>query len=92
MKKFMLAVVALVAVSSLSLVSCGGGNPADKAAALIKETTEAIKKNQDNPEKVAEIQQKAAEELQKIAESCKTDEEKMAVAAAIAKAAQEVDY
>lgn len=43
MKKFMLA-VAVFAVASISLASCGGSNPADKAVKILNDATEQVKK------------------------------------------------
>lgn len=85
MKKFMIAVAAVVAISSLSLASCGGKKPADKAAAAAKEYVEAVKAD---PTKAAEAYQTLETKLQDILKNdCKTAEDSNAVAQAAAQAA-----
>ena len=77
MKRLMLAVAAIVAVSSLTLVSCSSKSPADKAKGVIEQAAKDI---EANPEKAAEIQADLEKQLNDIvANDCKTLEDSMAV-------------
>lgn len=84
MKKFMLAVAAIVAVSSLSLVSCGGGNPADKAKAAVEK---AVKTAKEDPTKAMEVMATLSDDIENILKNdCKTAEDSAAVEEAVKKA------
>lgn len=84
----MLAVAAIVAVSSLTLVSCSSKSPADKAKGVIEQAAKDI---EANPEKTAEIQADLEKQLNDIvANDCKTQEDSMAVMEAIFSAAAEL--
>lgn len=72
MKKFMLA-VAVLAVASMSLVSCGGKNPAD-AEKLATETIEKLKAAK-TPEEAKEIAEKAGKDFDAMLKNCKTAED-----------------
>ncbi|MBD5229499.1 MAG: hypothetical protein HDS69_05615 [Bacteroidales bacterium] len=86
MKKIMLAVAAIVAVSSLSLVSCGGGDPAAKATAAVEKAMKAAK---EDPTKALEIMTNLQEDIEDILKNdCKTAEDSAAVEAAVEKAAK----
>lgn len=86
MKKIMLAVAALVAVSSLSLVSCGSKNPADMA----KAATEAFAKEAKDaktPEDAAKALEKYQAALEDAYKACKNAEDSAAVEKAAYEAA-----
>ncbi len=81
MKKFMLAVAALVAVSSLSLVSCGKKDPVAMAKAAVETYNKAVESG--DPEtiaKAAETFAKECENIKKAAENA-PDSVKVQVAA-----------
>lgn len=89
MKKLMLAVAAIVAVSSLSLVSCGKKDPAAMAKAATETYVNAMKEAATSQD--AEKAQKAVEEYTKAVEeaykACKNAEDSAAVATAVQEAA-----
>lgn len=63
MKKFMLA-VAVFAVASISLASCGGSNPADKAVKILNDATEQVK----NAKSADEIMTISADVMKKMSD------------------------
>ncbi len=92
MKKFMLAVAALVAVSSLSLVSCSSKNPADMAKAATETYINDMKAAYESQD--AEKAQKAIEAytaaIDEAYKACKNAEDSAAVEKAAAEAAAAV--
>lgn len=84
----MLAVAAIVAVSSLSLVSCGSKNPADKATAAVKEAAEKAKKD---PTKALEIATELQNKIEDIlANDCKNADDSIAVQKAVLEASMDI--
>lgn len=81
MKKMLLAAAAIL-VASTALVSCGGGNPAEKAKKIATDTKAAIEK-ESNPMKQMEILNNAAKELDEVLASCKTAEDSASVVSAL---------
>lgn len=78
MKKFMLA-VAVLAVASMSLVSCGKKDPKAAAEALANEVKEYAQKPDTDPEKVMAKAKEFEEKAQAILKDCKTAEDSAAV-------------
>ncbi len=69
MKKFMLAVAALVAVSSLSLVSCGKKDPVAMAKAAVETYNKAVESG--DPETIAKAAETFAKECENAPDSVK---------------------
>lgn len=82
MKKLMLA-IAVVAVASISLSSCGGGSPEAKAEALVKEIKAYAEKGETDPAAAMKKLAEFAEKSQDILKSCKTAEDSAKVQAII---------
>lgn len=81
MKKLMLAVAALVAVSSLTLVSCGKSDPVAMAKAAVEAYNKAVESG--DPETIAKAAETFAKECEKIGKAAENapDSVKVQVAA-----------
>lgn len=84
MKKLMLAVAAIVAVSSLSLVSCGKKDPAAKATAAVEKAMKAKDASPEDQMKALETLESEIEDIYK--NDCKTAEDSAAVEKAVQEA------
>lgn len=80
-KKFMLAVAAIFATTSLSLSSCGG-SPADKIVDIYKDATELVK-DASSKDELKEIKKDAESKIEEVVlknlDYKETDAEKVAM-------------
>ena len=80
-KKFMLAVAAIFAATSLSLSSCGG-SPADKIVDIYKDATELVK-DASSKDELKEIKKDAESKIEEVVlknlDYKETDAEKVAM-------------